>query len=382
MFKGLKKKEEAKKLIAKGHFDLARQQYGKRIYKNALIDLTYNEIKEVQGKKAAIRYKIGNLLRFTTVNTLSILTSGYIGMQGLTLYGITARKQANAVKFEKEIDEYNSKLDEKAKYFASFELSDLELMMAITIDMYENTEGYGYNENEIDGYLGVSMTNGNNPHGICRNMSYYGADLINKIAKIKGKNYNARVVCGKADFENLELADPSILKTRNNEESENDDGNFIPIFSFDVSSDHDVIALDVENERLPIIWDITNTFYAQREEKNEIKSFNNKNKFKEAGTIDINEFVSFISAGDGFDPIPYIVDDYLKGSKETGFTDEEIEKMYGIEAQRNAISSWREKKKQFEKNEFLKSLKIAKNESSNLEFNSIEKNTNDEILEK
>lgn len=365
MFKGLKKKEEAKKLIAKGHFDLARKQYGKRIYKNALIDLTYNEIKEAKGKKAAIRYKIENLLRFTTLNTLSFLTSGYLAMQGLTLYGITARKQYNSVKFEKEIEDYNTKLDEKAEYFSSFELTDLELMMAITIDMYENTEGYGYNEDEIDGFLGASMTNGENPHGVCRNMAYYGVDLINKIAKKTGKKYNARVLCGKADFENLELADSSILKTRKQEENENEEGNFIPIFSFDVSADHDVIALDVEDGRLPIIWDITNTFYAQRGERNQIKSFNNKNKFKEDGTIEVNEFVTFISAGDGFDPIPHIVEDFFYGSNDTGFTDEEIKNMYGIEAQRQAINNWREKKKEYEKNKFKSNLKLAKIELNN-----------------
>ena len=142
-------------------------------------------------------------------------------------------------------------------------------------------------------------------------------------------------------------------------------GVFIPIFSFDVSADHDVIALDVEDGRLPIIWDITNTFYAQRGERNQIKSFNNKNKFKEDGTIEVNEFVSFISAGDGFDPIPHIVEDFFYGSNDTGFTDEEIKNMYGIEAQRQAINNWREKKKEYEKNKFKSNLKLAKIELNN-----------------
>ena len=71
-----------------------------------------------------------------------------------------------------------------------------------------------------------------------------------------------------------------------------------------------------------------------------------------------------------------------KGISKRNYTDEELEKMYGIEAQRQALNSYREKKLIYEKQHFKNALKVKLDDNKSYKKNDIveKTKTNDEYI--
>lgn len=149
----------------------------------------YMEIKETRGSVPVAMYKLKCLLKrvplylglssliVTAALPPMIATSRTMDIQ--TAEEEHAKEIEDATKKQKKYVEDNRKLFD--------EMSDTEIIMKVTKDMWANIKGYGSPEDEIPGHFDVNVTD-KDSYGVCRNMAQYVANVLNYI----NPNYHAR----------------------------------------------------------------------------------------------------------------------------------------------------------------------------------------------
>ena len=91
--------------------------------------------------------------------------------------------------YEKEIEDYNENVDKYAEKVKKMQLNDLQIIMKVMDDMWNNIQGYGVPQKDIFGYMELDLAT-KDGYGVCRNMA---SDIAKKLNQINPK-YNARTI--------------------------------------------------------------------------------------------------------------------------------------------------------------------------------------------
>ena len=184
---GRYKNKDIKNLLKQQRFEDIYRKYGYTIYNRYINKMeAYDVFYETGSKPKSILKRIKNaFLRKMVPYTLS---AGILLPAGLTA-DIETQKLINSVKYEKEIENYNDKIEKYAKEINSMKLTDIQIFMKIIDDMWKEIDGYAFPKNEIEGYLRLTLDN--EKIGVCRN---FADDITAKLNAINPE-YHARNLC-------------------------------------------------------------------------------------------------------------------------------------------------------------------------------------------
>ena len=187
------KEKEVINLIKQGNLEELYVKYsGEKIYKKNL-DYIKAEKKYLEtGKKTPIVLnRIKNTIFrkiFPTALSITMLPPTAVTVASTVLNNKTREK--NAIEYEEEIENYNNTITKYAEEIKKMDLTDIQIIMKVVSDMWENINGYGNPQKDITGYYRLDMAN--EGVGVCRNMA---DDVTAKLNAINPE-YNARnMVC-------------------------------------------------------------------------------------------------------------------------------------------------------------------------------------------
>lgn len=275
-------------------------------------------------------------------------------------------------------------------------LTDLQTVMKVMDDMWENIDGYG--EPKIDSvfFPRLDMTEGG--VGVCRNMA---DDVTSKLNAINPE-YNARNLSVYLDSEELTSEGFSMADIKRNilednetvveENTENQDGadnsegkkedkNELTEAQKEKLSkyvgNHLVTAIDLKEDDVTLIIDSTNCNLGVFED-GEIYMF-----FNDTGNgIKVTEFGNILGnvGGDNFGGIMQLTEDQIKSMLPSKMSIDELEETYGVEAQNRALREVRKMEKNEEK-DFIKMLrpKILEQVQQNIVENVKEKSESQDL---
>lgn len=275
-------------------------------------------------------------------------------------------------------------------------LTDLQTVMKVMDDMWENIDGYG--EPKIDSVVfpRLDMTEGG--VGVCRNMA---DDVTAKLNAINPE-YNARNLIVYLDSEELTSEGFSMADIKRNilednetvveENTENQDGadnsegkkedkNELTEAQKEKLSkyvgNHLVTAIDLKEDDVTLIIDSTNCNLGVFED-GEIYMF-----FNDTGNgIKVTEFGNILGnvGGDNFGGIMQLTEDQIKSMLPSKMSIDELEETYGVEAQNRALREVRKMEKNEEK-DFIKMLrpKILEQVQQNIVENVKEKSESQDL---
>lgn len=263
--------------------------------------------------------------------------------------------------YSSEIELYTDDLKKYADEVKSYNLTNLENIMLVIDDMWNNIHGYGTPNIDTIACLGLDISKENGV-GVCRNMS---DDIARKLNLINSK-YNARVLGTYVDAENFELA--NIEQKINNEVTDSGINDIADISLENMKENvkesmeklvgnHAIILMDIPNTDTHLIVDPTNpsigVFY-----NGKIIVFNSigKNGIKEYPVSTANAKLK------GFKGLLELPIDYIKSISSEDL--EILEQQYGLKAQNDALDKVRSLRNNNKDNEFLLSLKYDVNKNS------------------
>ena len=240
-----------------------------------------------------------------------------------------------------EIQSYIQNIEDYGKEVRKMDLTQTELLMKVTDDMWGSIKGYGNPKKDLIGFMGLDLATEEGV-GVCRNMAEDVARKLNAI----DEEYNARVINVYYSGEGYEIAniDRNIIKedeekketkeqNTDAEETIGEDSTLTKIVG-----NHAVVALDIKEDNATLILDPTNPGIGVYQ-NGKVTMFNSKGvDYKPTQTL------NWLNRGiDAFN-IPI---EYISSFKITNLNYDELNEKYGVEAQNKALDSVREKEKTF-----------------------------------
>lgn len=315
------KYQDLEKLEKERKYEQIYNKYGEEMYNSILFDAMYNEIKETRGIKEAIPFKIKGILK-KCIRKLC-LTIGFtaygIGV-ATTLNEVTIKD--NSIKYEKEIKDYNDKIEDYAKEVNSMKYDDTKIFMKVIDDMWESTKGYAEPEKDIYGFWELDLAT-EDGYGVCRNMA---SDVAKKLNKIDSK-YNARTVNALTEKYKYSILGNIDENTQN--------------FVKNIVGDHRVVLADIPNDNLIVMIDPTWKKLGICQDGKIIVFYSEDCNI----IFEIKELSMIISNGIGYEELINIPLDYVKSFEKPNLTFEEIEHKYGAKAQKESLKEVRNKSK-------------------------------------
>ena len=346
------RKQELKKLKQERKYFDIYNKYGTAEYEKVLIKAMYEERKENKGILNASLWRIKENIRNATKNLL-IVTTGtlLLAPPSIVVTGaqyVKEETEKNRIAYSKEIEDYNTKIEEYAKKVNSMNLSDAEIFMKVMKDMWENIEGYGVPKRDITGFLELDLATEEGV-GVCRNMA---TDVAKKLNAINPK-YNARTMVvmlgeeGKYTCANIEQKIVKNDANANNQEEK--DGKMIDKILEKTFGNHMVTLVDEPEDNLILVLDPTNPGIGIYKD-GEITMLNsdNENGLK----FEAKEYsTSFMTKG-GLENISGVIEDYARSFEKSKLSPKEIENKYGLKAQNHILDKMKEK------DTFIRSLEV------------------------
>lgn len=371
------KKADIKKLKEEGRYFDIQTKYGDKEYKKVKIDAKYEEIKN---EKGPIRARLWKFRAKFFKNAITIGTGTVLGLSAAVPIIVPAEMQKsvknNQVTYAQEIEDYNKKISKYAEEVNELNLNDAEIFMKVMDDMWENIEGYGEPQKDIQGFLELDLADENGV-GVCRNMA---SDVAKKLNAINPK-YNARLMCVDADSDgNYTVANIKQKILENEEQNINNqvENQFIEGITKEVTSyvfgNHAVTLVDIPEDNLMLILDPTNPGIGIYQ-KGKIEMFNSP-KIDGVEYTSKHAMTSLMRIG-GKQPVEEVINDLVKSYEEPKLTIEQIEEKYGLKAQNKALEKVRQEMSP--RNQFVKSIQVTQNGETIMQ---IEKNDKEKIEQK
>lgn len=361
--------EDLKKLKKEGRYEDIYNKYGESEYNKLLIKSMYNEIKQEKGTIKANLWRMKQKLLYTA----KVIGFDF-AFSALALSAVGNIKNDviignNAIKYESEIEEYNEKNSEYADKINSMNLSDTQIFMKTMDDMWKNIKGYANPEKDIKGFLELDLTT-EEGYGVCRNMA---SDVAKKLNAINPE-YNARTMAVyMSESGEYQIADikRNVIETNNTvtdqEQQANEDSTEIVSIAM---GNHMITMVDIVKYNITLVLDPTNPGIGIYKDGkitmlNSDKANDREYKAKEY----INTTFNGAKMGD-------TVKDYFSTYRTPNISDDEIEKLFGLEAQNKALAEVRAMDTETamaskdKENDFLESIKVDVNTKYELEKSS------------
>lgn len=269
------KKENIKKLINEGKFFDIYARYGKLSYLVNLPKMMSIDIKTETGKnkqkylldklyKLMYNDKVRNMYAPSLLfGFISYLIACYY-IPVVAMYGDIDKKiHNNYNEYSYLINEYENHIKEYAKSFNTENLSDLEIIIQVMIDMWEYIGGYGNPDFELYGIYGLALLEPNS-YGVCRNIADDYAARLNAI----NPEYNARYLTVSMDtsIKSKLLFKTEYLPKENDDNCETDE--IYSLFMGVVHSwyddtdtltgNHAIVLVDIKKDNITLAVDPTN----------------------------------------------------------------------------------------------------------------------------
>lgn len=380
------KNKDIQKLFKQRRFEDIYRRYGAKEYKNFIHEmLAIQAYSETGSKFQMYLYTIKNVIKQRILPVLFTVPLGLGISTGLSAVDIRIQIEKEATKYEQELNEYNKNLEKYANEVKSMNLNNLQTVMKVMDDMWENIDGYGEPKIDSTFFPRLDMTEGG--VGVCRNMA---DDVTTKLNAINPE-YNARNVAVYLDSEELindgistADIDKKIIdynetvvdqETEDQDKKESSEEQLETIGEY--FGNHIVTAIDLKEDDVTLIIDSTNCNLGVFED-GEIYMF-----FNDTGNgIKVTEFGNILGnvGGDNFGGIMQLTEDQIKSMLPSKMSIDELEETYGVEAQNRALREVRKMEKNEEK-DFIKMLrpKILEQVQQNIVENVKEKSESQDL---
>lgn len=320
-------------MLEDGRFEDIYRKYGNNFYNNPsyikyfIEQDVYNETNSnFKAKLYKNKYSSSSNLKKILNNISVAAISSFLIIGGCATYISDKTYNENLIVYNEQLNEYNKNIEEYANYINSLDLDDLQIIMKVIDDIWNDIDGYG--DAKIDAY-GLYRLDFLEPNGVgvCRNLA---DDFTAKMNAINSE-YDARnivVYFDESKYTKDSIANINIHLASTYIEPEED--NSIDISK--VTGNHMVSILKPRDSNYYIVVDTTNP---------SIGIINN-NKIYMFSNID-GKGLTYKSVGEY---LMGIKDEYTSLNKIftssifNNFSDEEIKKLnkqYGIDAQNNAL---------------------------------------------
>ena len=376
------RKKEIKKLKNEGRYEDIFNKYGEEEYNKILLHACVQEMKEAKGPLKAYSWGILQRIKMFTKQVGIYTASMLLGFSAILIEAGQEKIDENGVKYEKEIENYNENISQYAEEVKKMHLSDLQIIMKVMDDMWNNIQGYGTPQKDILGYLELDLAT-KDGYGVCRNMA---SDMAEKLNKINPK-YNARTMNATIVEEgNYHLADIELKSVEFNENLEEDDrglnqtlnenirqekeraileliGEPLAEGLKNITGNHMVTLIDIPEEDVILVVDPTNPSIGLYK-NGKIKMFNSDKEYvtNEVSTMLFNGY-------EGIETVEDFIDSFTNDSSY-----EKLKEKYGLEQQNEALKYVRNLENRGK--EYKKSLKVdyvPKVEVKQLQSKNVEK---------
>ena len=350
--------EDLQKLKKEGRYEDIYNKYGESEYNKLLIKSMYNEIKQEKGGLRANLWRIKQKILYTAK------VIGFdIGFSALSLAAVGNVKNEeiiknNAIKYESEIEAYNEKISDYADKINSMNLNDTQIFMKTMDDMWKNIKGYANPEKDIKGFLELDLAT-EDGYGVCRNMA---SDVAKKLNAINPE-YNARTMAVyMSEDGEYKIADIKRTVLETNQEQQTNE-KLQEIINRGMGN-HLVTIVDIKKYNITLVLDPTNPGIGiYRDGKITMLNSDkvNDREYK------AKEYINTTFDGARMEDT---IKDYISTYKTPNISDDEIEKLFGIEAQNKALAEVRAMdiettmENENKENDFLESIKIDLNTQS------------------
>lgn len=358
------RKKEIKKLKSEGRYEDIFSKYGEEEYNKILLHACIQEMKEVKGGERAYSWGILQRIKIFTKQVGIYTASMLLGISATLVEAGQEKIDENGVKYEKDIENYNENIAKYAEEIRKLHLSDLQIIMKVMDDMWNNTQGYGTPQKDIFGYLELDLAT-KNGYGVCRNMA---SDMAKKLNQINPK-YNARTMNATiveegnyylADIEfkgvefneNLEEDDIGLNQTLNGNIGQEKEKSILEVIGEamaegvkNITGNHMVTLIDIPKEDVILVADPTNPSIGLYK-NGKIKMFNSDKEYvtNEGSTMLFNGY-------EGIETVEDFIDSFTNDSSY-----EKLKKKYGLEQQNEALEYVRNLKNK--EKEYKQSLKV------------------------
>ena len=376
------RKKEIKKLKNEGRYEDIFNKYGEEEYNKILLHACVQEMKEAKGPLKAYSWGILQRIKMFTKQVGIYTASMLLGFSAILIEAGQEKIDENGVKYEKEIENYNENISQYAEEVKKMHLSDLQIIMKVMDDMWNNIQGYGTPQKDILGYLELDLAT-KDGYGVCRNMA---SDMAKKLNQINPK-YNARTMNATIVEEgNYHLADIELKSVEFNENLEEDDrglnqtlnenirqekeraileliGEALAEGLKNITGNHMVTLIDIPEEDVILVVDPTNPSIGLYK-NGKIKMFNSDKEYvtNEVSTMLFNGY-------EGIETVEDFIDSFTNDSSY-----EKLKEKYGLEQQNEALKYVRNLENRGK--EYKKSLKVdyvPKVEVKQLQSKNVEK---------
>lgn len=232
----------------------------------------------------------------------------------------------NQVVYAEQIEENNNYINNYADEIQKHELSDLEIIMKVMFDIWDEIEGYGQAEDLPLGYCRLAFQE--EDRGVCTS---FADDFTTRMNAINSE-YNARniiVFCDNNETKGLQICD---IEQKIVEEPVTDDSPFSELETKLITNligNHMVSLIDIPNTNLTLMVDTTNLLIGVFK-NGKIHVLNNNNdklldyKFISNYVCSENSFYGYCS-------------DYFHDFGNPDQTIDELNTLYGYEEQKEAL---------------------------------------------
>lgn len=375
------RKKEIKKLKSEGRYEDIFSKYGEEEYNKILLHACIQEMKEAKGSLRAYSWGILQRIKMFTKKVGIYTASILLECSAILIEAGQEKIDENGIKYEKEIENYNENISQYAEEVKKMHLSDLQIIMKVMDDMWNNIQGYGTPQKDIYGYLELDLAT-KDGYGVCRNMA---SDMAKKLNQINPK-YNARTMFVTMGEEgNYYLADIETKMVEFNENIEEDGrgvhqtlnenirqekeksipeliGETMTEGAKNVIGNHMITLIDIPEEGVILVADPTNPSIGLYK-NGKIKMFNSGKEYvtNEGSNMLFNGYEGLETVGDFIDSF----------TNESSY--EKLKEEYGLEQQNEALEyvrNFKNKEKEYKQSlkvDYVPKVKEKQPQSENIE---------------
>lgn len=320
------KLKEKSRLYDNAEYDKLWKKYGKREF----IELTEYKNKTMMQKLKTIFTR--KFMPALMSSALLLPTSGV----KLVSTGVELQSRKELTQnYLNDKEKYEERMKPYVENLKNAELTDLELIVKVIDDMWGDIDGYLLSEDLwLYGRLNFAEENGT---GVCRNMADHLTYILNEV----NPNYNARNYMTYVDFGNAQMNLMEIERNfpenpEENNQAEPDDHEETVDISPETMGNHAVTLLQVPKQGYMLVVDSTNPSIGILE-NNSIHVFDNDELYTK-GAYGSNLILR------GFFGLELTVNEIVKSHMLKEQNIEELERIWGLSAQNEALEEVRSKK--------------------------------------